>query len=144
MNLTVVPEAIRAYLLEAYVAPAKGDVQRKLREAGRALKEAFTPAAIAVGEKAPPSLPLEKYTGTYENRLYGQVVVKLAEGRLRWEGGPARLGGPLEHVNYDTFLLRFPEGAIRLPSPLTFTIDPKGVPQTFRCDALGTMTYTGP
>jgi CubicO group peptidase (beta-lactamase class C family) len=144
MNLTVVPEAIRAYLLEAYVAPAKGDVQQQIRAANRALQEAFTPAPIAVGKKAPPSLPLAKYTGTYENKLYGKLVVKLADGELRWEGGPARLGGPLEHVSYDTFLLKFPEGAIRLPSQVTFTIDPKGVPQDLRCDVLGTMSYVGP
>jgi CubicO group peptidase (beta-lactamase class C family) len=141
MNLTAVPDAIRAYLLEAYVAPANGDVQDKIRKADRELKKIFTPAPFVVEKQAPPSLRLENYTGTYQNRLYGTVVVKLANGKLQWEGGPARFGGPLEHVNYDNFLLQFPKGDISLPSQVTFTIDPRGTPQSFESDVLGTMTY---
>jgi CubicO group peptidase (beta-lactamase class C family) len=144
MNLTVAPEAIRAYLLEAHVARARGDVQGKIREAARSLHEILTPAPVTVGKGAPPSLPLEKYTGTYENRLYGKLGVKLAEGQLRWEAGPAHYGGPLPHVSYDTFQLQHPDGLIALPEPVTFTIDPKGVPRTLQCDSLGVMTYVAP
>jgi CubicO group peptidase (beta-lactamase class C family) len=144
MNLTVVPEAVRAYLLEAYVAPARGDVQGKIREASRSLDKMLTPAPVSVDKGGPPSFPLEKYAGTYQNRLYGKLTVKLAEGKLRWEAGPAHYGGPLPHVSYDTFLLQHPDGLIALPEPVTFTIDPKGAPRSLQCDSLGVMTYVAP
>jgi hypothetical protein len=70
--------------------------------------------------------------------------VKRAGDGLRWEAGPAAYGGALEHLSYDTFLLKFPPGRIALPSQVTFTIDPRGVPRRLECDVLGTMDRVGP
>lgn len=49
-----------------------------------------------------PSLPLDRYTGTYSDSLYGQATVALQGGRLLLRYGPA-LTGNMEHWNFDTF-----------------------------------------
>ena len=49
-----------------------------------------------------PSLPLERYTGTYSDSTYGNVIVTLGDSTLQFSfaGGPVR---PLEHWDYDRF-----------------------------------------
>jgi CubicO group peptidase (beta-lactamase class C family) len=49
-----------------------------------------------------PSLPLEDYTGTYSDALYGQASVSLANGHLVLERG-SEFVGDLEPWNHDTF-----------------------------------------
>jgi CubicO group peptidase (beta-lactamase class C family) len=49
-----------------------------------------------------PSLDLDKYTGTYENELYGGVVVQLQDGKLTMKMS-ASYEGAMEHWHYDTF-----------------------------------------
>jgi CubicO group peptidase (beta-lactamase class C family) len=64
-------------------------------------------AARAARTSAPaadthPSLPLDRYAGTYADSAYGIVDVTLADGALRFRfanGNPV----PLEHWEYDTF-----------------------------------------
>jgi hypothetical protein len=52
----------------------------------------------------PPSLPLEKLAGEYEDAAYGPTKVRLQkDGGLVWEWGPWKL--PLEHYASDTFRL---------------------------------------
>lgn len=73
-----------------------------------------------------PSLPLEAYTGTYENEVYGQVRVALSNGRLTIDfvHSPT-YKGVLEHWHYDTFITKWRE---RIPDagPLWFTLTPEG------------------
>ena len=49
-----------------------------------------------------PSLPLEKYAGTYQSEMYGESRVTFANGKLMTQFGP-NFAGDLEHWNYDTF-----------------------------------------
>ncbi len=53
-----------------------------------------------------PSLPLDAYTGTYSDKLYGSVLVYQENGQLR-ATMDERASGNLEHWNYDTFRLAF-------------------------------------
>jgi CubicO group peptidase (beta-lactamase class C family) len=68
-----------------------------------------------------PSLPLEKYAGTYSDSMYGDAVVKYANGTLRIEYGPA-FQGELEHWHYDTFRAAW-EGPTQGKAFVTFSID---------------------
>jgi CubicO group peptidase (beta-lactamase class C family) len=56
-------------------------------------------SARVMGTK--PSLALERYAGTYENELYGKVVIALEQGRLVYRYGPMIVD--LDHWHYDTF-----------------------------------------
>ena len=49
-----------------------------------------------------PSLPLDRYAGTYADSLYGTVSVRVQHDSLVASFGPDFVG-PLEHWNYDTF-----------------------------------------
>jgi CubicO group peptidase (beta-lactamase class C family) len=49
-----------------------------------------------------PSLALDKYTGTFENQLYGTVSVRLQDGKLTLRMSASYEGG-MEHWHYDTF-----------------------------------------
>lgn len=52
-----------------------------------------------------PSLALEGYTGVYTNPVYGEMGVRLDQGKLALHpAGNPHLTGPLEHWHADTFL----------------------------------------
>ena len=51
-----------------------------------------------------PSLPLEKYTGTYHSAIYGNITVSLKEGQLKLElEHSPELSSTLKHFHYDVF-----------------------------------------
>lgn len=51
-----------------------------------------------------PSLPLEKYCGTYEDKMYGDATVSLKDGKLYLHFIPTpTFRGELKHYQYDTF-----------------------------------------
>jgi CubicO group peptidase (beta-lactamase class C family) len=57
-----------------------------------------------------PSLPLEKYTGTYEDQMYGNSKVSIKEGKLYLEMLPSKtFKGELKHWHYDTFYVDWDE-----------------------------------
>lgn len=140
MNLTVAPEVIRAWLLERFVAPSGQDLQKGFREGAARIQQLFEEAAKARPKReGPPTRPLPAYAGIYENDLFGKVTVKMVDGNLRWEAGPAKFGGTLEHASYDTFMLGYPDGLNSLPEPITFTIGPDGKAEALECHTLGRM-----
>ena len=53
-----------------------------------------------------PSLPLDRYAGTYTDSLYGTATVRLDHGALVLETNPL-LTADLEPWNYDTFMARY-------------------------------------
>ncbi|MGH7446779.1 MAG: DUF3471 domain-containing protein, partial [Longimicrobiales bacterium] len=77
--------------------------------------------ASATPAVTPPSLPLERYAGTYRHGAYGRLLVSHRAGQLRaqFEARPAYT---LVHSDFETF--RTPDA----PSGdgLTITFDPDG------------------
>jgi len=80
-------------------------------------------ALAARATSAPPSLPLEKYAGTYVDSAYGDVRVTFENGALQAAvvTDPAT---PLEHVSFEGFRTK-PSGGAR-PTVLTFAPDGNG------------------
>jgi CubicO group peptidase (beta-lactamase class C family) len=71
-----------------------------------------------------PSLALDAYVGTYENEMYGKLLLSLEEGRLVLRRHTAWVGD-LEHWHYDTFLVRWRDPV--MPENLvTFRLSPEG------------------
>ena len=139
MNLTVLPEAVRAYVLEQYLGEADYDIQTEIKERTKKIAEvlSFDPEP-AVKNPHPPSLDLRGYTGTYENDVYGKFTVVLNDGSLSVLAGPAQYKGTLTHVNYDTFHLNWPI-LISLPDDTTFVIDSEGKVTEFITESIGTF-----
>lgn len=91
----------------------------------------FVPRAAELPARTPdtkPSVALEQYAGTYADELYGDMVVKHANGKLTLQFGGG-LTGDLEHWHYDTFRLRWHERVYDwADTQVTFALDAGGKP----------------
>ncbi|MBX9666923.1 MAG: serine hydrolase [Candidatus Obscuribacterales bacterium] len=137
-NLTVLPEAIRAFILDKMVAPSDTDLQAAISKSNDDIQKMFQQNSAAKPTSA-PTLPLKGYTGEYKNELYGTVQIFEDSSRLKWKAGPNQMTGPLTHVGYDTFMLAWPEGRISLPEEVTFTLGPDGKPTQLATESFGLL-----
>lgn len=104
-----------------------------------AQREAEREKALAESriQNTSPSLPLERYVGTYYNPLSGEARIELVNGRLKFYYNP-RHQGFLEHWHYDTFRLTWINPIFDMPKKafLTFYLDEQG-----RVEKLRTQFY---
>jgi hypothetical protein len=71
-----------------------------------------------------PTLPLEKYTGTYLSEVYGEAKVELKDGKLYMSFVPTPIfHSQLEHWQYNTFKIRFPDVPSLPEGKAAFIID---------------------
>jgi len=84
-------------------------------------------AAGARDRASRPSLPLEKYAGTYRDAWYGDVAITPESGKLviRFTKTPSLIG-ELEHWQYDTFVARWRDRELRADAFVTFALNPDG------------------
>lgn len=142
MNLTVLPEAVRAYVLEQYLGEADYNIQADIMERSRTITAMLNiEGSPKIKNPKPPSLDLRGYTGSYENDLYGVFKVVLKNDNLSVVAGPAQYKGSLTHVNYDTFHLSWPI-VISGPDETTFVIDSEGKVTKFITESIGTFKRT--
>jgi CubicO group peptidase (beta-lactamase class C family) len=77
-------------------------------------------------DKVGPSLSLARYTGTYADAWYGNIEVGQANGKLTIDfKSTPRMGGTLDHWQYDSFVTRFDDKTIE-PAYVTFGLDADG------------------
>jgi CubicO group peptidase (beta-lactamase class C family) len=95
--------------------------QGRVQEALKALR-----TATATPAKVGPSLPLVRYAGVYTDPWYGniEVAVKGKGLTIDFKSTP-RMGGTLEHWQYDSFITRFDDKTIE-PAYVTFALDADG------------------
>ena len=88
-----------------------------------------------------PTLPLERYAGTYADSMYGPATVTVnPQGKLLFTRG--EMVADLEHWNYDTFRANWRVG-IADHTLLTFTIDAAGNVGGIKMDLAGdAITFT--
>ncbi|HEY2395828.1 MAG TPA: serine hydrolase [Rudaea sp.] len=103
--------------------PAKFKAFKRDRVAAglKALNEkAAKPAKIG------PSLPLKNYVGTYTDPWYGNIEVALVKNKLTIDfKSTPRMGGTLEHWQYDSFTTKFDDKNIE-PAYVNFGLDADG------------------
>ena len=103
--------------------PEKYSAFKQERLAG-ALKVLDSPAAKPA--KVGPSLPPARYAGVYTDPWYGNIEVGVSKGSLAIDfKSTPRMGGGLEHWQYDTFITRFDDKTIE-PAYVTFALDADG------------------
>lgn len=108
MNQTQMNLALSNTLVDALLAKPRRDWHRLLHDvlqadAAREFERTQAREKQRQGN-APPSVPLADYVGKYSHPAFGEAEVK-REGNelvLRWN----RIGGPLEHYQYDSFIIR--------------------------------------
>lgn len=102
--------AIRNYVIEVFINKEPKDWNKTMLENWQKREEGF-----AIENKrredvrvkdTKPSLPLEKYCGTYEDKMYGRAEVSLKDGKLFMQFVPTPLfRGILHHYHFDTFYI---------------------------------------
>ena len=135
MNLTLLPEAIRAKFLELYVAESTSDLQATILEQEEELAKLLTPPTPPT-EATPPSHGLGAYVGTYQNPLYGTFDVVYEGGKLAVLAGPSQYKGSLKHFNEDTFILDWPT-VNSGNEEVTFSFNSYGKAQGMHIETLG-------
>ena len=92
--------ALMYQVFDLYGAGPRRDWSRDVHTLFATHRDAGTAPARAAGTR--PSLPLERYVGTYADSAFGAVDVTLANGTLRARFEKTDLGA-LEHWQYDAF-----------------------------------------
>jgi CubicO group peptidase (beta-lactamase class C family) len=143
MNGTGMPTALmnRAFDLHLGVAPEDWSAKsyaRTQQQRARALAAQQKLEASRV-PNTKPSLPLEKYAGTYGDSLLGDVVVRDSAGTLVLAFGP-NWRGTLEHWHYDTFRTRFGTPVLG-PMFVQFHLSPMGTVDELQTDLAGPATF---
>jgi hypothetical protein len=132
---------IRDYYLRApahdYLA-----AYRQITARQRAAVAKETAAASAARDSASgPSLPLMRYTGTYNDPWYGDVVIAVENGKLvmRFSHTPS-LTGDLLHWQHDTFVARWRDRELRADAFVTFALNPDGTIEQAKMKAVSPDT----
>ena len=116
-------------LIDHYLGLPRGDWPERFhayvnQQVGERVK------ALAVAEVKParvgPSLPLGGLAGTYADTWYGNIDIGATNAGLTIDFKSApRMGGQLDHWQYDTFITRFDDKAIE-PAYVIFALDQEG------------------
>jgi hypothetical protein len=87
-------------------------------------------------------LPLDSYVGTYRDPWYGNIrISKSDDGNLRFVSArSAPLSGPLEHFQFDTFIVRWSNRKLNADAYLTFALSPAGEVERIRMKAVSPST----
>jgi CubicO group peptidase (beta-lactamase class C family) len=83
-----------------------------------------------------PSLALEKYTGTYQNDMYGDAKISLENGKLIGRYGQA-FEGELQHWHYDTFQVKWRSVPTASKGFISFTLNSQGQVAEMKMENLG-------
>ncbi len=95
--------------------------QQRAQDALKAYKSAVSKPA-----KAGPSLPLANYVGTYQDPWYGNIEIAQTKTGLHIDfKSTPRMGGALDHYQYDSFVTRFDDKTIE-PAYVTFGLNADG------------------
>lgn len=136
LNVTVIPEIIRAKFLENNLGNGEIDIA-VFDEKQKQLIKMFEPDPLP--KNVLPARALELYTGEFENDLYGTVVVAQKGDKLEFLVGPAKWDGRLTHFSNDTFTLQWPFLTYG-SQQVTFIFGPEGKAQSIQTQTLGTFT----
>lgn len=99
-------------ILDAFLSVDTTDWSAKFYELSQQNREAGIKAreeeALKRTEGTTPTLPLEKYTGSYISEVYGEAIVELKNNKLFVSFVPTPIFHcQLEHWQYNTFTFRF-------------------------------------
>jgi CubicO group peptidase (beta-lactamase class C family) len=102
-------------------------------------EEEMKKAEAARNTQSKPSLPLEKYAGTYADAWYGTSTIRNENGRLTltFDHTPGMVGD-LEHWQYDTFKAHWRNRQIE-DAFVSFSLKPDGTIQDFKMESVSPL-----
>ena len=140
---SVLPHVLIYRIFDAYLGGRQRDWSADMLKTFKALEE----QAKAAEKKAEaervkgtsPSLPLEKYAGTYQNEMYGEAKVVFKNAKLVTQFGP-NFTGDLEHWNYDTFQVTWRD-RMEGKGFVTFRLNTQGKVDGISIENIGDFTH---
>jgi len=128
-------------VLDSYLGTPRRDWSRELfevaeRQRGESERHEREREAERVADTR-PSLPLGRYAGTFNERMYGDVVVAEENGGLVIRFGPF-YEGDLEHWHFDTFRVTWRDRSMGR-SMATFALGADGAVRALALDGLGEL-----
>lgn len=130
-------DAITYRVLDHYIGAKSPDYPalfQQIVQRNRARqRETEAKAAARRDSAAGPSLPLQRYAGTYRDPWYGDVRLSVEKGGLaiRFTRTPS-LVGDLVHWQHDTFLARWRDRTLRADAFATFWLNADGTVHQLR------------
>jgi len=121
--------ALMYTVFDRFIGPSNPahDWSAEMRAMYKGLADSSRAAQAAAESKrvtgTKPTLPVERYAGTYSDSLYGTATVGFTNGRLTLQAGTA--SGLLEHWQYDLFRVTWAD-PFWDPAYVAFAIDPDG------------------
>ncbi len=102
--------AIRDYIIDLFTGIEPKDYNKimldKWKERLQKFEDELKRREEVRVKNTSPSLPLEKYCGKYEDKMYGEAEVSLKDGKLFLQFIPTpTFRGVLNHYHYDTFFI---------------------------------------
>lgn len=97
--------------------------------------------AIQKPELVRPAMPLENYSGTYNDAWYGDVKISYEQDKLRINfTHTPMLTGTLEHYNGDTFIVRWDEPLLEADAFIDFSVNRKNEVTAATLEAAASFT----
>ena len=87
-----------------------------------------------------PSLPVERFAGTYRHRMYGDFTLAIEDDKPVLRQGPAFVGD-LDRWHFDTYRITWRDRSLGRDF-VTFRLDPKGEPSEAVLGLQGEAVYT--
>ncbi|MBA3357359.1 MAG: serine hydrolase [Pyrinomonadaceae bacterium] len=126
---STLPAALTYKIFDAYLGAPPRDWSAEMLKTEKSLVEQNEAAEKKLEaervKNTKPTHTLEKYAGTYQNDLYGEVKVTHENGKLNLRFGSA-FTGELEHWHYNTFRALFSPNAFDANAYATFSLNPQG------------------
>jgi CubicO group peptidase (beta-lactamase class C family) len=116
--------ALMYRVFDLFAGAPERDWSTELRELYAPRAQPAAPPAGRDEGGGQPSLPLQRYSGTFTAPIFGDVTVTLRDGALHLDSEFNR-AGTLEHVRYDTFRVEW-EGEVGGTAPVIFVPDGTG------------------
>ena len=143
--LAVVADLLDQFLSEVASESGQDWISLISDVAGGRKQDASDAVAEAESERAvdsEPSLGLEAYAGTYQDAWYGDVQISVSkDGTLRFRSErSATLFGPMEHFQYDTFIVRWSDRKLKADAYVSFYLTPEGEVERIRMKAVSPAT----
>jgi CubicO group peptidase (beta-lactamase class C family) len=141
LNGTTLPTVLANMIFDWYTKSPQKDWSSELYKSIKGLLDAQK-AAEKKKEEArvtgtSPSLPLEKYAGTYKDDMYGEAKVTVKDGKLVASYGPT-FAGDLEHWHYNTFRVQWRDRTLG-KGFINFTLNDEGKVEELKIENLTTF-----
>ena len=98
-------------------------------------------AKIAAHGKAAAKMDRQPYAGTYTDSWFGDIVISLTAGRMRFQSSKSpKLRGNMHFYNGNTFVVRWDDRTFDADAFALFNLDQEGKPRTMTMKAISPLT----